>query len=158
MIDADVSLYLVSRARLARLQKTVAFAVLPRVPENVKLRNREQGDYFAFTVVQVTHREGGPPELWLNVTSFVEGRSVVSFFEDSELDEYIAGYQQEGWVLASVRPNRTFRNTGESVWSEMGGAAQEDAEPLNDWSSRVCEPNSNPVFKKTGESGMPPAF
>src|SRR5438874_13728858 len=107
MIDADVSLYLVSRARIARLQKTVAFAALPRVREFVKLRNREQGDYFAFTVVQVTHREGGPPELWLQLTTFVGGRSVVDFFEDGELDEYVAGYGREGWALASLVPNRT---------------------------------------------------
>ncbi len=128
MIDAEVSLYLASRGRLARLQKSVAFAVLPRTREFVKLRNREQGDYFAFTVVQVTHREGGPPELWLQLTSFVEGRSVVSFIPDEELDEYVAGYQQEGWALASVVPNRTFRDDGSSVWSELAGSAP-DAEP-----------------------------
>jgi hypothetical protein len=122
MIDAEVSLYLVSRARIARLQKTLAFGALPRVREFVKVRNRQQGDYFAFSVVQVTHREDGPPVLWLQMTSLVDGRSVVSFFEDAELDEYVTGYQQEGWVLASVVPNRTFRDNGESVWSELAGA------------------------------------
>lgn len=119
MIDADVSLYLASRERLARLQKAVAFASLPRVREFVKVRNREQGDYFAFTVVQVTHREDGRPELWLHLTTFTEGRSVVSFIEDGELDELVAGYKQEGWELASLVPNRTFRDGGESVWSQM---------------------------------------
>jgi hypothetical protein len=128
MIDAEVSLYLASRDRLARLQKAIAFAVLPRVREFVKVRNREQGDYFAFSVVQVTHREGGPPELWLQLTSVVGGRSVVSFIEDGELDEYVAGYKQEGWVLASLVPNRTFRGDGSSVWSELAGSAS-DAEP-----------------------------
>ena len=115
MIDVDVSLYLISRARIPRLQKAVGFVVLPRVREFVKLKNREQGDYFAFTVVQVTHREGGPPELWLQMTSFIGGRSVVSFIEDGELDEYVAGYQQEGWSLASIAPNRTFRDDVEPV-------------------------------------------
>ncbi len=128
MIDAEVSLYLASRVRLARLQKAVTFAVLPRVREFVKVRNREQGDYFAFTVVQVTHREGGPPELWLQLTSTVGGRSVVSFIEDGELDEYVAGYKQEGWALASLVPNRTSRGDGSSVGSELAGSVP-DAEP-----------------------------
>jgi hypothetical protein len=124
MINAEVSLYLVSRARIARLQKTVAFATLPRAREFVKLRNRTQGDYFAFTVVQVTHREDGPPELWLQLTTFVGGRSVVDFIEDAELDDCAEGYRQEGWVLSSVTPNRTFRDNGESVWSELPGAEE----------------------------------
>jgi hypothetical protein len=127
MIEAEVSLYLASRERLARLQKAVAFTVLPRVREFVKVRNREQGDYFAFTVVQVTHCEGGPPELWLQLTSFVQGRSVVSFIEDGELDEYVAGYKQEGWALASLVANRTFRGDGSSVWSELAGSAPDAA-------------------------------
>jgi len=129
MIESEVSLYLASRERLARLQKSVGFAALPRVCEFVKVRNPEQGDYFAFTVVQVTHREGGPPELWLQLTSFTGGRSVVSFIEDNELDGYIAGYKQEGWALASLVPNRTFRGDGSTVWSELDVSAP-DAEPL----------------------------
>jgi hypothetical protein len=127
MIDVDVSLYLVSRARIARLEKTLAFSGLPRVREFVKVRNREQGDYFAFMVVQVTHREGGPPELWLHLTSFVGGRSVIDFFEDAELDEYVEGYRQEGWISASVAPNRTFRDDGTSVWMGMGDAEADPA-------------------------------
>lgn len=128
MIDAEVSLYLASRERLARLQKSIAFAALPRVHEFVKVRNREQGDYFAFTVVQVTHREGGPPELWLQLTTSVGGRSVVSFIEDGEFDEYVAGYKQEGWALASLVPNRTIRDDGSSVWTQLADSAP-DAEP-----------------------------
>ena len=129
MIEVEVSLYLASRERLARLQKTVGFAALPRVGEFVKLRNREQGDYFAFTVVQVTHREGGLPELWLQLTTLVGGRSVADFIEDGELDEYVAGYGREGWTLSSLVPNRTFRGDGSSVWSELGGPGKPDAEP-----------------------------
>lgn len=128
MINVEVSLYLASRERLARLQKSVAFAALPRVREFVKVRNREQGDYFAFNVVQVTHREGELPELWLQLTNFVEGRSVVSFLEDCELDEYVVGYKLEGWTLASLVPNRTFRSDGSSVGSELAGSGP-DAEP-----------------------------
>jgi hypothetical protein len=119
MVDADVFLYLVSRPRIARLQKRLSFSVLPRLREFVKVRNREEGDYFAFSVVQVTHREDDVPELWLQLTSLVGGRPVVSFVEDDELDEFIESYKQEDWILASLVPNRTFRDTGESIWSEM---------------------------------------
>lgn len=125
MIDAKVSLYLVSKARIVRLEKTVAFAALPRAREFVKLVNREQGDYFAFTVVQVTHREGGAPELWLQLTSFVDGRWAVDFIEDAELDDYAAGYRREGWEVASAVPNRTIRDDGVSVWSQLAGAEGE---------------------------------
>jgi hypothetical protein len=106
MIEVDVCLYIASHARVARLQKLLGFVVLPRLGEFVKIRNREQGDYFAFTVAQVTHKEGGPPELWLELTTAVGDRSMVDLFEDSELDEYVASYLREGWTLASVVPNR----------------------------------------------------
>ena len=109
-------MYLASHSRLALFEKAVAFAALPRLGEFVKLCNREQGDYFAFSVVQVTHREGGRPEVWLNLITVVGGESVIDFFEDAELDEYIAGYTQEGWVLASLKPNRTVRGDGKLVW------------------------------------------
>ena len=128
MIESQVSLYLVSRERLALLHKSMGFPCLPNIREFVKLRNREQVDYFAFTVIQVTHREGGPPELWLQLTAFVDGRSVADFIEDGELDEYIAGYKQEGWVLVSLRPNRTFRDDGCSIWSELAEEPGPDAE------------------------------
>jgi hypothetical protein len=127
MIGTEVALYLVSRARIARLKKTIMFSSLPRVHEFVKVRNRKQGDYFAFMVAQVTHREGDSPVLWLHMTGLSNGRSVVCFFDDSELDEYVVGYQQEGWVLASLLPNRTFRDTGESIWSELPGADSDSA-------------------------------
>jgi hypothetical protein len=110
LIAVDVSLYLISRERIARLQKSVAFVALPRVGEFVKLRNREQGDYFAFSVVQVTHRDDGSPEILLRLTSSIDGQSVVSFIPDGELDEYLTGYEQEGWVRESCVPNRTFRD------------------------------------------------
>lgn len=116
MIDTKLFLYLASRERLARLSKIVKFAVLPRMHEYIKVRNRQMGDYFAFTVVQITHREDGPPELWMYLKSFVNGRSVIDFTVDSELDEYVRSYEQEGWELKSMVPNRTFRENGESVW------------------------------------------
>lgn len=126
MVYVKVSLYLVTGGRIARLQKTIAFAVLPRVREFVKVLNRVHGDYFAFQVVQVTHREEGSPEIWLQLTTLKDGKSVVDFFEETELDEYLTSYQREGWILASVRPNRTFRADETSVWSSV--AAERETE------------------------------
>jgi hypothetical protein len=119
MVEAKVSLYLVSRARLALLEKTVAFVALPRLREHVKFRNRELGDYFAFTVLQITHREGSLPELCLHSMSSIKGRSVVDFFQDAELEEYIKSYEVEGWVMKSLLPNRSIGEDGESEWSEL---------------------------------------
>lgn len=119
MIEADVCLYLASRLRLARLEKVVRFAVLPRVREYVKVRNHEQGDYFAFTVVQITHREDGRPELWLHLRTRARDKWVIDFFEDGELDEYVTGYELEGWVLASIVPNTTIGDDYDSVWSVL---------------------------------------
>ena len=115
MIDTDICLYLASRVRLALLEKVVAFVALPRLGEFVKLRNCDQGDYFAFSVVQVTHREGGRPEVWLHLISSAVDQSSTNFFEDDELDELIASYDREGWSLTSLKPNRTFRGNGSSV-------------------------------------------
>jgi hypothetical protein len=105
MIETNVCLYLHSHSRIALLEKTLSFQVLPRLQEFVKVKNREQGDYFAFSVVQVTHREDGIPELWLKLTACSESTSKVDFMEDEELDEYVAGYSQEGWKLASIKPH-----------------------------------------------------
>jgi hypothetical protein len=112
MVQANVSLYLISRQRIARLEKIVRFPVLPRTGEFVKVTNREKGDYFAFTVVQVTHRESRPPELWLKLIATENGRSVVSFIEEDELDDYVVSYRKEGWTVGSVAPNRTVRPDG----------------------------------------------
>ena len=119
MVEAQVSLYLASHARLARLEKTVAFMALPRIREHVKLRNRELGDNFAFTVVQITHREDSLPELWLHSMSFINGRSVVDFFQDAELEEYIKSYQAEGWIMKSLLPNRSIGKDEYSHWSDL---------------------------------------
>ena len=96
MIETEVCLYLVSDRRIALLEKVIAFVALPRLGDFVKLANRKQGDHFAFSVVQVTHRENGRPEVWLQLTSSVGGRSKVDFFEDVELDEYVSEYRHEG--------------------------------------------------------------
>ena len=105
LINASVSLYLLSHSRIALLEKTISFPVLPRLHEFVKINNREQGDYFAFSVVQVTHREGGLPELWLKLITSLEGRDTEDYIDDAELDAYVAGYSREGWQLASIRPH-----------------------------------------------------
>lgn len=108
MIEANVCLYLHSRSRIALLERKLSFHVLPRLHEHVKLKNREQGDYFAFEVVQITHRENEVPELWLVLPAGTENTFKVDFTADEELDDYVAGYSQEGWQLKSVKAH--FQN------------------------------------------------
>lgn len=119
MIEAKVSLYLISRERIILLQKVVGFHVLPRLYEFIKVRNEKDGDYFAYQITQVTHREGDLPELWAMVASFTEGKSIVSFFDDGELDGLSKSYADEGWTVRSSKANKTFKADGTSIWTEI---------------------------------------
>jgi len=47
---------------------------------------------------------------------------MVSFLDDGELDEYVEGYKQEGWALASLVPNRTFRDEDQPDGVNYDGA------------------------------------
>ncbi len=98
MISVSISLYLESTTRLARLEKIVEFHALPRTDEYVKLRNREMGDYFAFQVTQVTHRELGLVNIRL--------REPLGDSDDrrdeAELDEWIQSYIRESWTHCST--------------------------------------------------------
>ena len=117
--QAEVSMYLVSRQRIVRLQKTLAFDVFPRSREFFKVRNAKMGDYVAYQIVQVTHREGLIPEIWIYATSLEDGKTSVAFFEDDEIDEWTESYVTEGWQLCSSKPNRTFNDDGMSIWSKI---------------------------------------
>ena len=108
MVNALVFLYLASESRFAFLQKEVEFHSLPREGEWLKLRNKDKGDYFAFWVKEVTHREGGLPELMLDVLRCSE--TEYELFEEHELDEYIASYVAEGWLLKSCKENKLYIN------------------------------------------------
>jgi hypothetical protein len=119
MIEAKVCLYLVSRERIVLLQKVISFHALPRVNEFIKVRKKKDVDYFAYQITQVTHREGDHPELWAMVTSFKEGKSTVSFFEDGELDGISQNYADEGWAIRSSKANKTFKADGTSIWTEI---------------------------------------
>jgi hypothetical protein len=112
MISALVFLYLASESRLASLEKEVEFHSLPRENEWLKLRNRDKGDYFAFRVKEVTHREGGLPELMLDVLKYSE--TEYELFEEQELDEYISSYTEEGWLLKSCKENTRYINRADT--------------------------------------------
>ena len=90
-VQVEVSLFLVSRERIVRLQKTLSLTALPRVREFLKVRNARMGDYIAYQVVQVTHREGMTPEIWIHATSLEEKTTSVSFFKDDEIDQWADG-------------------------------------------------------------------
>ena len=104
MIACVVRMYLASPTRLCLLERTMPFEVVPRTGEWLKFKNREMGDYFGFRVGEVTHREGGPPELALE--RWMKAATEFEYLDEKELDEYIAAYVTEGWRHESTVPNR----------------------------------------------------
>ena len=101
MFVAETRLYLRSPTRLAFLTRRVEFSFPPRVGEFVKLRNAEHGNYFAIRIAELTHVESEGVDLMLESLDVVE----------EELDEYVASYQAEGWLLKSNKARRDAQLT-----------------------------------------------
>ena len=120
-VVADVAMYMATPKRLVRLTKRLSFGKLPRLNEFIKIRNQSLGEYFAFLVVQITHKEDGFPELWIHTSTFVNGRSQISFRPEEELDDWIASYAKEGWELQSDAENRLYREGNGSMWLQFSG-------------------------------------
>jgi hypothetical protein len=99
-----VRMYLDSPTRLCRLERVVEFHALPRIGEWLKLSNAEMGDYFAFSVREVTHRQGDYPEIVLDRLPPEDGKNVA--FDEVELEEYVASYAAEGWTHESTAQNK----------------------------------------------------
>jgi len=114
-------MYMATPHRLVNLTKRLSFHTLPRLQEFITIRNDTLGDYFAFMVVQITHKEGGIPELWIHATSYVDGRSQISFWPEDEFDEWITSYEKEGWQKQGDVENRTFREEDDSIWLRFSG-------------------------------------
>ncbi len=119
MIPTVVRLYLNSKERIVQLRKIVRFASLPRTREFVKFRNREGGDYFAFTVMQITHHEQGCPEIVVQLRTKTQDRNTASFLPDEELDSYAKNYANEGWAIVSHAMNKTICPDGSSGWDAV---------------------------------------
>lgn len=107
-------IYLATKTRWAHLTKTVELSAVPRVGEFVKFCNEEMGDYFPFSVTEVTYRESGEVEVMTDLLDNIDGR-MYSFEEEKELDEYVVSYVNEGWLCErGIGPNRNFLS-GKSV-------------------------------------------
>ncbi len=102
MVRASVRLYLPSDTRLAFLEKEIEFSAMPRVGEWIKFKNDQVGDYFAFRVREVTHRENGIPDVMMEPMEDANGKPEFAGREQ-ELDEYVQSYVQEGWLLRSFK-------------------------------------------------------
>ena len=97
----DATLYWVSDQRIACLVKRLDLPVLPRTSEFIKIRNQKLGDYFAFMVTEVVHREGQIPEIILRTND----RPGDDLPADQDLESDINTYVVEGWTLASLKKN-----------------------------------------------------
>ncbi len=104
-MDIKFSIYLASKTRWVHLTKIVSLPAMPRVGEFVKFRNAEMGDYFAFEIAEITYREGGVVEAMTELLDNIDNR-MYSFEDESEFDEYVASYLNEGWQCErGIRPN-----------------------------------------------------
>ncbi len=108
VMDVEFSIWLATRTRWAHLTKAISMSAVPRVGEFVKFANKELGDYFAYSVKQVTYRESGQIEVWTELLENIDDRGY-SFEDETEFDEYLASYVAEGWTCSrGVQPNRRF--------------------------------------------------
>jgi len=107
MVAVEFSIWLASRTRQAHLIKRADWPSIPRVGEFIKFRNEAMGDYFAFEVTEITHRERtGTAEVSTELLDNIDDRGY-SFEEESELDAYVQSYLAEGWNCErGIGPNR----------------------------------------------------
>ncbi|EIZ0312227.1 hypothetical protein ACSTJP_01440 [Vibrio parahaemolyticus] len=110
MIEIEFSIYLASKKEWVHLLKTIRLSAVPRVGESVKFNNRLVGDYFAWTVNQVTYRENGVIEVMTDLLDNINCR-MYSFEEHDEFLEYYHSYLDEGWISPrGVRVNTQYLN------------------------------------------------
>lgn len=93
------TLYWISDQRIACLSKQLDLPVLPRTGEFIKIRNQELGDYFAFKVTEVTHREEDIPDIKLRIDYYPEDDLPDDQYFESDVNTYVA----EGWTLESTK-------------------------------------------------------
>ena len=108
-LELTFSIWLASKTRWAHLTKTIAMPVVPRVGEFVKFQNEREGDYFAWEVTQITHRESGDIEVWTHLFENIDDRGY-SFEDEPDFDEYFESYVAEGWRCdRGIMPNTRFQ-------------------------------------------------
>jgi hypothetical protein len=111
-VDIEFSIWLGTTTRWAHLIKVIDMPVVPRVGEFMKFQNAVVGDYFAFRISEVTHREGGRIEVCAELLNNIDNR-IYSFEEEAEFDEYFTSYLAEGWQCPrGVGPNRRLAGAG----------------------------------------------
>ena len=118
--SAELMLYLVSKKRILRLSKIIKYQVFPRLNEWIQVHTKDEWSNLQYEVVQITHREKGIPEIWLQSSSLKGNKRIVSFFEDDEMDDYSKAYIKSGWHLRSSSPNTIYRRNGTSIFVNVG--------------------------------------
>jgi hypothetical protein len=97
MFDLEFSIWIASKTRRSHLTKTIKMQAMPRVGEWIKLKNDVVGDYFAWKITEITHRECGHTEVSTELLNNTDGRGY-SFENEDEFDEYFQSYISEGWA------------------------------------------------------------
>lgn len=89
--------------------KCTSTSLVPRVGEFMKFYNKEQADYFAWRVTQVTYRESGEIEVWTELLDNLDNRGY-SFETEQEFDDYFNAYVAQGWRCdRGVKSNRRYK-------------------------------------------------
>ena len=110
MIEIEFSIYLASKKEWVHLRKNIRFPAVPRVGESIKFNNSVVGDYFAWTVKQVTYRENGVIEVMTDLLDNINCR-MYSFEEHDEFLEFYHSYLDEGWISPrGVKVNTQYLN------------------------------------------------
>ena len=104
-------IYLATKSKWAHLSKTIEMQIVPRIGEHVKFNNNDMGDYFGFTVLDVTYKESGEIEIITDLLENIDNRMYSFGDEDEdEFNDYYTSFIREGWNCArGVGPNRRYQ-------------------------------------------------
>lgn len=102
---ATVDLYLLTEKTIVRMTRTATFERLPMVGEFIRI---DAGGLFPRKVTEVTHDLEGTARIVLGVTENVEG-GVDLWENDSDLRADVAELENNGWSIASERPNHAWK-------------------------------------------------
>ena len=101
-ITITFAIYIESRTRRVRLEKSIKMSYIPRVGECMKFKNEEEGDYFGWRISSITYRERNN-EIYI-MTEIMKTFGHIPDEEsdkkenEEEFDSLYSSYIKEGWI------------------------------------------------------------
>lgn len=103
---ALVQLYLMTSARLVRLERTIDFARVPCVGEWLRF---ESSGLLPHEITEVIHDEHGNVEVFIGAQRDESGRYMLHE-SDEDLQGDIDDLVGAGWAVKSEKPNHMYKN------------------------------------------------